>query len=394
MTIQAVVGYSENIDESYEAGLEIGDMVCEKLELRRNSVGILFCYIDFDFAELLRGIKEKLDIPIIGCTTGGEANEHGFFEESASLMVISADDISVGLGIGEDLCKNPEKAVQAAVTSARAMLGDEKPRLALTFPDMFFTLPGDQVLSLLEQHLGKDVPVVGGLPGDDCQFKKTYQFCNEAVFSDAIPLLLLAGNIEPVVVTRTGWIPTGAKAKVTKAEGKMVYEIDHRPAKEYLKKYISNVEDPDIMGAYPLALLDESLGAEAGRYCVIRGVFSWDKKDGSVSCNGSIPEGAAIQLARGSRQDILAGAEDAITTLKNKVAGKPLHALLCFSCTGRRLMLGLETKKEIELILHKLPTDCAVNGFYSYGEIGPIDSSMDRLKKNRFHNTTLVLCAF
>lgn len=57
-------------------------------------------------------------------------------------------------------------------------------------------------------------------------------------------------------------------------------------------------------------------------------------------------------------------------------------------------MLGLDTKKEIELILDELPTDCAVNGFYTYGEIGPIDSSLENLKKSRFHNTTLVLCAF
>ncbi|MCI0613298.1 hypothetical protein L0244_09930 [bacterium] len=77
MSIQSVTGYSENIDEAYEAGLEIGDMVLEKIELKAHSAGLLFCHIDFDFAELLKGIREKLDIPIIGCTTSGEANEQG-----------------------------------------------------------------------------------------------------------------------------------------------------------------------------------------------------------------------------------------------------------------------------------------------------------------------------
>ena len=57
-------------------------------------------------------------------------------------------------------------------------------------------------------------------------------------------------------------------------------------------------------------------------------------------------------------------------------------------------MLGLDTKKELELVVNKLPASCAVNGFYSAGEIGPIDSSLEHLKKNKFHNTTLVLCAF
>ncbi|MCG8606690.1 FIST C-terminal domain-containing protein [bacterium] len=395
MPMQSAVGYSENIYESYEAGIEIGDMVLEKIDLQAHSVGILFCHVDFEFAELLRGIREKLDIPIVGCTTGNEANDQGYFEESASLMVISADDIRVGIGLGKDLAKSPETAVQKACASALANLEGEKPKLALTFPDTFFTLPTDHVLALLEQRLGSEVPVVGGLPGDDYQFKKTYQFCNDAVYSDSIPLLLISGNMEPLIITRTGWIPIGAKAKVTKSQGTVVYEIDHQPAFEYLKKYIGgDVEDPDILGAYPFALLDEALGEEAGRYCVIRAVFKSDSKNGSVTCNGFVPEGAAIQLARGSREDILAGSEDAVNTLKSRAGTRDLHGLLCFSCAGRKLMLGLETRKEIELILNALPDACAVNGFYSYGELGPIDSTVEKLKKSRFHNTTLVLCAF
>ena len=148
------------------------------------------------------------------------------------------------------------------------------------------------------------------------------------------------------------------------------------------------------MGSYPIAILDESLGAEAGKYFVIRGGFTYNKENGSIVGNGHIPENVSIQLARGSREDILAGTEDAITTLKQKAANKKIHALLCFSCAGRRLMLGLETKKEIELVINKMPAECAMSGFYTYGEIGPIDSSLEHLKKNRFHNTTLVLCAF
>lgn len=52
------------------------------------------------------------------------------------------------------------------------------------------------------------------------------------------------------------------------------------------------------------------------------------------------------------------------------------------------------TKKEIELILHELSPACAANGFYTDGEIGPIDNTAEHLKKSRFHKTTLVLCGF
>jgi hypothetical protein len=173
MSIQSVTACSQNIDEAYEAGFEIGDMVLEKIELKAHSVGLLFCNIDFDFAELLKGIGEKLDIPIIGCTTSGEANNQGFFEESASLMVMTVDDVKFGVGIGPDLSKDPEKAVQAAYNSAKAMLGEDAPKLALTFPDRSLYLAGEHILGLLDHCVGKGVPVVGGIPGDNLQIMKS-----------------------------------------------------------------------------------------------------------------------------------------------------------------------------------------------------------------------------
>jgi len=393
MSIKSAVGYSENLDESYEAGLEIGGMILEKIALQANSLGILFCHIDFDFAELLKGIREKLDIPIFGCTTAGEANSNGYFEESASLLVVTSDDLKIGMGVGENLSKDPEAAVLAAYTSARSMLGEDKPRLAVTLPDTGLTASAEKVLDFLKAHLDQEVPLVGGLPADNFQFKKTYQFCKNGIYSDSIPLLLLAGNIEPLVITRSGWIPIGKKVTATKTAGNVLYEIDHQPAINYLKKYIHDIDDPNILASCPLALLDETPDAETEKNFVIRTCFRYNKENGAVICNGDIPENASIRLARGSREDILAGVEDAITTLRQKAADKEIHALLCFSCVGRRLMLGLDTKKEMELVADKLPASCAVNGFYGVGEIGAIDSSLEHLKKNKFHNTTIVLCA-
>ena len=116
-------------------------------------------------------------------------------------------------------------------------------------------------------------------------------------------------------------------------------------------------------------------------------------ENGAVIYQRVIPENATIQLTRGSREDILADVQDAITTIKEKAANRELQTLLCFSCVGRRMLLGLDTKKELEIVVDKLPASCAVNGFYGAGEIGPIDSSVEQLKPSRFHNTTLVLCA-
>ena len=62
MTIYSAIGYSDNIDEPYEAGIEIGEMVQEKLNLRKASIGILFANIDFNFKELLKSINNISNI--------------------------------------------------------------------------------------------------------------------------------------------------------------------------------------------------------------------------------------------------------------------------------------------------------------------------------------------
>jgi len=89
MSILSAVGHSDYVEEPFEAGTEIAAMIEKKISLRKHSIGILFCNIDFNFPELMRGIKSRLDIPIVGCTTATEGNNDGYLEDSASLIVVT-----------------------------------------------------------------------------------------------------------------------------------------------------------------------------------------------------------------------------------------------------------------------------------------------------------------
>lgn len=396
MSIQSAVGHSDYVAEPFEAGQEIAQMVLSKLSLKAHSVGILFCNIDFNFQELIKGIKSEFDVPIIGCTTASEGNNDGYFEDAASLIVITSDDTRIGTGMGTDLSKDASEAVNQATRQAMAGLNGEKPRLALTFPDITMKpISANLMLAQLVSILGPDVPIAGGLPGDSLRFKTPFQFHDGQVLTDAFPIVLFSGAIDPTIITRSGWIPVGEPARVSKAIGNVVHEIDGRPAVEYLKRYIpESLDDPQMLAIYPLAILDDSLGNDRSRYFVIRSAFSYDKDTGAVVYGGEVPEGSTVQLARGSRGDIIAGATQAAQALGERVRGREVQSVLFFSCAGRKLMLGPETKKEVEALLGEIPEGVAVNGFYSYGEIGAIDSSQDRLKSSQFHNCTLVLCAF
>jgi hypothetical protein len=394
MPIQSAVAYSENVDEPFEAGVEIGESIRQQLVFKDKSVGVMFCNIDFDLAALLRGIATKIDIPIIGCTTGNEANNYGYFEESASLVVITGDNLQVGLGMGTALDQDLGAAAHQAYTAARAMLGDHPPKLALIFPDSTISrISGDKVIHLIEAELGAGIPVVGGVPCDNLRFQQTFQFCQGSVQSHALPILLLGGDIDPVVVTRSGWLPVGEQARATRTSGTVLYEINGRPALEYIRRYIPNAEDINVYITYPLALIDEATRPDGSQQFIIRAPIDVDEATGAITYLGDIPQGSLLRLARGTRADVLSGVADAIGTLKQRLANREVSTLFFFSCVSRRMALGLDTKKEIEMVMAQLGGASSVNGFYTYGEIGSIDSGGSLQAESKFHNSTLVLCA-
>ena len=390
--LRASTAFSEDIDDAFAAGRELATNAREKLPLGKSTVAILFASIRFDLGALVKGIRSLLDVPLVGCTTHSEGTEEGYFEDSAVLMLLTSDEVAFGIGLGEDLAKDVDAAVTKACDAAAKGL-DAPPKLAIVLPDAALSYSGEAALASAKARLGPAVPIVGGLPGDGGRLQQTFQVFGDRVVSNAVVVLLLAGDVDPVVVTRSGWIPIGQRAIATKTAGATVLEIDGRPAIEYLKRYVSNVTDPATLAMYPLAIVDTALGLEKGNYFVIRAPFSHDPEKGSVTYGGSIPEGTSVQLVKGTRDDVVAGVRDAAETLAARLEGRAPACLLFFSCAGRKLMLGLDTKREIATMLAGFPNALPLAGFYSYGELGPLDSTSDLLRDARFHNTTIVLCA-
>lgn len=389
MALIAATGTSENIEDARDAAREIMEQVSKKAQLAKNKVGILFCSHKFDLEVLISALKERLDAPIFGCTTWSSATEDGHLEESASLLVLSGDDLEIGIGLGENLAAEPERAVKAAMAEARKGLRNP-PRLAIALPDTALSgSPAEPVVNALRQALDAPIPLIGALPGDGGQFKKAFQFANGKVVSGGLPILLLSGDIEAVVATRSGWKPLGEMCTATKAERNVLLEVDGRPAVEYLKRYIADVDNPVTFGTYPIALYED---ASVEDEYVIRSPFFYDKATGGVTYAGIIPQGGKVKLARGSRDDIVAGAGSAAKRVGELLGGKDPACLLYFSCGGRKAVLGLEIGNELATLQATLGEKIPINGFYAYGEIGPLNGTTSRPDVSRFHNTTIVLC--
>jgi hypothetical protein len=60
------------------------------------------------------------------------------------------------------------------------------------------------------------------------------------------------------------------------------------------------------------------------------------------------------------------------------------------SCIGRKLLLGQRIADEVEAVAEVLGSQCRTTGFYSYGEIAPMES----LPICDLHNQTMTITTF
>ncbi len=326
----------------------------------------MFAAIDFEHTLILNQINEAYPgIELIGGTTDGEMSSVlGFEQDSLTLMLFCSDTITILAGIGRDISQDLNCAIQSAIVQATTGHTEEI-KLCIALPESL-TTSAVLILDNLNQALGQKVPIFGGLTADRWQFKQTYQFYKTEVCSDAIPILLISGSILFSHSVASGWNPIGKQGKVTKASQNVVYEIDGQPALEFYHHYLGKMP-PSL--EYPLAVFDVD---ETNYYMrAPNGVY--DSAVGSVTFFGDIPEQAIVQITEATHDSILSASRTSMMQALENYPGQEPAAALYFSCCGRRQILGTRTKEEYALTQTCLTKSLPSCGFYTNGEISPLE---------------------
>jgi hypothetical protein len=375
------VAQSEDIDTQGVIE-ELLEQCREKLGDRVPQAGILFCAIDLEHEELVRGIDDAWPgIALIGCTTDGEfSSQLGFRDDSAALLLFGSDVVEITVGLGRDVSNDIGAACAQAISSATAK-ATKSPALCITLPESL-TTSGQQIVESLQRNLGAGVPVLGATAGDAFKLTGTRQFCGREVCSDSVPVLLFSGPLVYSMAVGSGWRPMGEAGLVTRSEVNLVHEIDGRPAIEF---YRQRLGDQAVPGAEsPLAILDET-GAIS---CLRATVAPFDQQTGAISYLGDVREGSMVQITVADRNAVLDGCKESISkAFADYPHGKTPAAALLFSCAGRKLVLGTRTSQEIDIVESVIGSQIPICGFYGYGEIGPLDTN-DPVSK--YHNETFV----
>jgi hypothetical protein len=319
---------------------------------------------------------------IVGCSTAGEIFGTRLLDDSLAVAVARFDNVEVATAVA------PIPSPVESRTAGRALahqLARPGLRAVLVFSDGL-QVNGSELAAGLNEVLGPDVVVTGGLAGDGTRFGSTWAIVDGQPRSGWVCAAGLYGDrLRFGHGSRGGWDGFGPVRRVTRATGNVLYELDGTPALRLYREYLGELATglPAAGLLFPLALR----GAGAEQKHLVRTILAVDEANQSLTFAGDVPEGACVQLMRASLERLVDGASDAAAMIDCVPAnGSPVLAI-AVSCVGRRLVLGQRTEEEIEATLDQLPPATQQIGFYSYGELSPFAAT----GACDLHNQTMTL---
>ncbi|MBW2976457.1 FIST C-terminal domain-containing protein [Candidatus Woesearchaeota archaeon] len=383
------------LTDSYEAGVEAAEKAIEKLGGEKPDVAILFAAPKFQQEKMLDGVKSVVkNTPMIGGTTAGEISTSGLSVNSVVLMVIKSKDVKFYTGIGKNVSKSEIKAGKQLAEGLLKKTNLKNANTLVMLPD---GLAGDglAIIEGAKKVLGENFEIIGGALGDEANFKHTCQYYNGKVYENVVVGMLICGGgkIKTASGVRHGWDSVGNRFKCTKAKGNVVYDFGGKKALDFYTELLGKERGkklPAIGLEYPMGLIDDRAKIEGHDYFQIRCPLKVNKKDGSVTFAASIPQGKEVTLTYSTRAAIINGSYLSAVQAKKTLKGKA-RLIMMFSCVARKMVLGRRTNDEIEVVKRVFGKNVPIIGFYTYGEIGPIDKRVPTLRSARWHNETVVI---
>jgi hypothetical protein len=363
----------------------------------------MFASIGYDQHSVLRAVREATGgAPLTGCSVEGTINGDDADESNFSVVVaaISSEELRWHHGIARGLEDDTRAVGQQVAQELLPCLSSDAIGL-FVFPDGridFGVAMGnlDDFFAGLEEKLPGErfLPLWGG--GADYNFNmESYQYCDDEVISGGVSYTLLSGKARAGWAISHGCIPIGGERVVTRSKGNVIYEIDGKPAVEVLKEYLPEdalTEDRDWMRyAISLALSFRAPSYMKDEEYVVRGVPAVKMDDGSINVQTEVPEGTSVWLSSRDKEKISTGFDRMAAQIKHQLGGEKPYLVFQFECGTRGKMMFREQEKLqlLKRFRQSLDPDAPWVGFYTVGEIGPVE---EHNLRHLYTSVVLALC--
>jgi len=370
MAFYAGVGVSRQLQDSFGAGRDAAHEAMKNMGAEKADIAVVFASSHYDQEAMLKGVREGMQgAAVIGCTSAGAITRDGVSEESVAVLAMKSDEgtfVPVKVTeIGKDM-----RAAGLAFGSQFKEVADPV-TMGFIFSDALAGNGTELVRGVLDA-MGRDFKLAGGAASDDMQFKKTYQYFNDEVLTNAAVGFGITGPMLIAAGAEHGWKPIGNPRIVTKAEGTKLIELDGKPAFEIYKDYFGE-RAGDFKQALTLAAVSYPLGMKAkGVEEIMVRVPLAVGEDGSIVCGAELIEGSEVSLMIGTLSSTLWAAEATAKAAMHGMEGAHKRVIFVSDCVARKILLGERGKEEIALLKTVGGENTEIFGFYSYGQIAPL----------------------
>lgn len=355
---QIRVGYSARSNPA-EAAAELREQVWHE----RTGLMLAFVSNRYEREALARALQREFgDLPILGCTTGGEIGPLGYMDGGVLAISFGSDDLVCESGLIEQVSQLHTREGQAFAYHMRRKLAERIQRFDPTRCFAVLLIDGlcrheENVARAIHDGLG-GIPLVGGSAGDGLDFRQTAVLYQGSFHTDAA-VLLVAATPHPFAAFKTQHFTSGTHRLVLTGaipEQRIVSEINGFPAaREYARTIGVDVDQlgPMVFSAHPMVV-------RIGGTDFVRSIQKANP-DGSLTFFCAIDEGVVLNVA--NNVDLMEDLRTVFAQVEKRVNAP--RVVIGFDCILRRLELaqsGLLDKVSTILREHK------VVGFSSYGE--------------------------
>lgn len=247
---------------------------------------------------------------------------------------------------------------------------------------------GSELVRGIESRVNHRIPVTGGLAGDSTDFESTLVGLNDAPIRGNIVAVGFYGEALRIGHgTMGGWEIFGMEREVTASNSNELFEIDGVNALELYKRYLGKYAN-DLPGSALLFPLSVQLPDATDP--VVRTILSVNNERQSMIFAGDVPVGAKVRFMKANFDNLVdAAGKAAQQTIDHGISPKPAWALL-ISCVGRKIILDTRADEELEAVADLFGAGVVLTGFYSYGEISPLNPGT----ACQLHNQTMTITTF
>lgn len=351
---------------------------------------ILFSTVGYDVNVVLDEVNRAFgpDTKIFGETSClGVVTNDGFHigkVGSLALLGISSDRVSFGIGACSlNEVPDPKEAARKAISEAIKDAGKERREL----PDLVLVAPcavgnEEKLLAGIEAVLGKGkVPIFGGAAADNTIKGYWKVFANERVYSNAIALTAIYTDLKLGYAFLSGFTPTDKKAIATEAEGRVIIELDHRPAGEVYNEWVDCRLTDELLNSAENILLATNLDPLGKKMLTKAGITPYllvhpksfpKTPEHSLEVFADVKKGDEFTFLRGSREMLVerAALTARLARSRGRITEKEVAGGLFIYCAGTMLAIPAEDRPQITSKINEALGGAPFIGVFTFGEQG------------------------